>query len=52
MTPNDTVTACQAARRADAGERPRVSDRKIGMVPIGSMITNSVTNTSVSSVRR
>src|SRR6476646_6539587 len=50
MTAKDTVTACHAARFIEAPERPRVSDRNNGMVPTGSMITNSVTNTSVSSV--
>ncbi len=50
ITTNDTATACQAARRAVALERPLVSERKIGTVPTGSMITKSVTNALVSSV--
>ena len=49
ITKNDTATACQAAFRAVAAERPLVSDRKIGTVPTGSMITNRVTKTSTSS---
>ena len=49
ITKNDTATACQAAFRAEATERPLVSDRKIGTVPTGSMITNRVTKTSTSS---
>ena len=50
ITTNETSTACQAARRAEALERPPVSERKIGTVPTGSMITKSVTNALVSTV--
>ena len=35
-------------RKAAAGERPPVSERKIGTVPTGSMITKRVTKTSTS----
>src|SRR5680860_1522547 len=49
ITAKDTATACHAARLTVFAERPLVSDKKIGMVPIGSMITNSVTKTSVRS---
>jgi hypothetical protein len=51
ITANDTATACQAARLLDAADRPRVRDRKSGIVPTGSMITNNVTKTSVSRLR-
>src|SRR3954447_3041206 len=50
ITTNETVTACRAARRTRSGGRPPVSDRKIGTVPTGSMITNSVTKALVNTV--
>src|SRR3954451_23418417 len=50
ITTNDTVTAWRAARLTRSGGRPPVSDRKIGTVPTGSMITNSVTNALVNTV--
>src|SRR5579875_3912712 len=46
ITPNATPAACQASRLLSRAERPRVSPRNTGTVPTGSMITNSVTNTS------
>ena len=49
--PKETVTACHASRRDTCGERPPVNDRKIGMVPTGSMITKSVTKTLVRSTQ-
>ncbi len=49
MTPNATATACRAARRRCLAVMFPVSARKIGTVPGGSMITNSVTKTSASS---
>src|SRR5436305_5790155 len=49
MTPAATTTACQASRRRARTVRPLVSARNSGIVPIGSMITTRVTNTSVNS---
>src|SRR5437660_11573633 len=51
MTATATRTACQASRRRARALRPLVSARNSGMVPIGSMITTSVTNTDVNSLR-
>jgi hypothetical protein len=38
-----TMVACQASWFRSCRDRPRVSPRKTGSVPGGSMITNSVT---------
>src|SRR3954467_8400477 len=51
MTATATRTACQASRRRARALRPLVSARNSGMVPTGSMITTSVTNTDVNSLR-
>ncbi len=40
------MVACQASWFRSRRDRPRVSPRKTGTVPAGSMITNSVTKTS------
>src|SRR4051812_8257232 len=51
MTATATRTACQASRRRARALRPLVSARNSGIVPTGSMITTSVTNTDVNSLR-
>jgi hypothetical protein len=50
ITRKETSTACRAARRMRSGVKPPVSDKNSGTVPIGSMITNSVTKALAKSV--
>src|SRR4051794_8779219 len=51
MTATATRTACQASRRRARLLRPLVNARNSGMVPTGSMMTTSVTNTDVNNLR-
>src|SRR6187549_2727242 len=46
ITPSETSTASPAARTRARMVKPPVSPRKTGIVPSGSMITNSVTKAS------
>jgi hypothetical protein len=46
ITPKATMVACPASWFRSCRDRPRVSPRKTGTMPAGSMITNSVTKTS------
>src|SRR5271154_6808301 len=50
MTAIATKTACQACRWRALRDRPLVNARNNGTVPIGSMMTSSVTKTSVNSL--
>ena len=51
MTTSETSTAWPASRARTLLVRPGVSPRNSGMLPSGSMITNSVTKTAPNSVR-
>ena len=51
ITSSATSTACRAARERAGPSIFEVSPRKIGTVPGGSMITNSVTKVAPSSCR-
>src|SRR5216683_2652914 len=46
MTPKATTAACQASRLRSRAGLPRVSPRKTGTMPGGSVMTSKVTKTS------